>query len=371
MNKHQLIRTCGCARGSVPVQAFAAVLALVLLSNIAVAGVIKVELTKDPNAITAAGRELSVADAQFTGNVPFNSQGTPTGAAIKNKSDNPLKDLHLTAPQGMTFDPLSTGGSAFPEAPEFNADKTQVTFSGANFGKDQSFVIKIPKGTYTGSITPQKQKPPQEKESSSPPEAGSGNSLTAHYDGAGNISFDPATLNFIQYVDGTIVTSNNPSESLLGSQITITPMQVLGSSPDVPGATILSDAFFSIDQGSDVLFAATLGDVLLYPDTSVSGFDTVLQATLFWQDREAGSISRYLDELLGGLGGGNESLLLFRSSLLSQTADLITPGSSTGPVFVNLSIPEPSTALLLLAGIAGMVGRRCSVGLSAMRRHEI
>jgi hypothetical protein len=88
------------------------------------------------------------------------------------------------------------------------------------------------------------------------------------------------------------------------------------------------------------------------PDTSISGFDSVLQATLIWQESQATLTSRYLDELYGTLRAGVAITLLFRSSLLGATDNLAHSGASSGIVVVTNTIaPESVSDLITIKAI--------------------
>ncbi len=175
------------------------------------------------------------------------------------------------------------------------------------------------------------------------PSAGNDSNAIIMYDGFGNLTFQPGNVNFVEYSDGTVIRSNTPTETIIGSLIAIPAMQVVGPSPDIPGAFGLTPVTpFAVELGTDFYLSSGLMDVLLIPDTSVVGFDSVLQALLFWNETELGLVSRYLDELdATAVGPAVESTLQFRTFILGATANLTKPGSSPGTVSVTNTIVVP------------------------------
>jgi hypothetical protein len=169
--------------------------------------------------------------------------------------------------------------------------------------------------------------------------------------GTGTLSFAPGTVNFVQYFDGLTVTSNGPTETINGSDITILPTLLIGPSSTVSGAFEFEDTFFSIVNGGEPLISGTLADMILFPDSSVPG-GSALQGTLTWSGIAVGRGSRYLDERFFR---SDEDALSFYSDLL---ANLSTGGTFFGVVDLNSTsvVPAPATGLFLASGARGLLG---------------
>jgi hypothetical protein len=317
----------------------------------------------------------SIGNANFGEYAPFSSRGfdpdpnkpgSKKGSLIRNASDHVLEDLHLKLTSGDTFDPASTGGGAFSKV-TLSADKKEIWFSGGNIKPGDDFYSFIPKsadfaggvGRYQGRATPKQAEKKDEKKTSVAPETGEKSSAQITYDGAGGFTTSLGNLNFVTYRNGTTVTANSATESIIGSPLTLSPLTLIGPSPDLPGAYRLSDALLFIENGSDVFLSATLQHVLLIPDGSVPGFDTLLQGTLSWTESMTGLNSRFLDEFYAGMVGGHDTLFDFYTNLLGVTGNLATAGTSFGILTVNSTIPEPSTLLLLGGSMFSLLlGRR-------------
>lgn len=225
--------------------------ALVTCLSIASVSLGCINASADPITITISdkipdkARSLPITDFMFQGVNSFTSQGQ--GAKMTNMTANPLKDLEITAPKGMTFSDKSSGDDVFKDKPVISNDGTMITFSGGNVGKRGSFFLAIPEGTYGPSAaTPKVAKAKDKEEKSVPPEGKSDDPLTVNYNGAGTFSFDQAVMTSVEYQDGTVVTANNSTESIIGATINVSPMQITGPSPNLPGVLDLSDALLTV-----------------------------------------------------------------------------------------------------------------------------
>ena len=352
-----------------------------LISTPSLAAPIKIEFDDNAGGKNdgAEGR-ASIGAANFGAYAPFSSRGfeadpaTPRskkGSLIENRSRMVLEDIHLKLTSaGDTFDPASTGGGAFPNV-MLSDDKKEIWFSGGNIKHGDKIYSFIPKsvdfaggnGKYEGRATPQQPPKKDEKKTSVVPKAGEKSSAQITYDGAGGFVAQFGNINFAEYADGTKITANSATESIIGSVMTLSSMALMGPSPDLSGAFRLSDALLFIESGQDVFLSATLGNMLLIPDASIPGFDSLLQGTILWEESVAGLNSRFLDEFYSSMTGGNDGLFNFHTNLLSVTDNLAHSGVSFGIVDVNgTAIPEPSTLLLLATALAGLLGNGGSRG---------
>jgi hypothetical protein len=348
-----------------------------LIATPSLAATIKVEFDDNAGGKNDGARGRgAVGDANFGANAPFSSRGfeaDPTkpgskkGSLIRNASGKVLKDLHLKLTSaGDTFDPASTGGGAFPNV-MLSADKKEIWFDGGNIKPGEDVYSFIPKsadfiggvGKYEGRATAPPPPPPpkkDEKKQSVAPKAGNDVNPQIAYDGAGGFVAQLGNINFAEYRDGTVVTANSVTESIIGSTLTLSPMALIGPSPDLSGAFRLTDALLFIESGQDVFLSATFGDMLLIPDTSVPGFDSLLQGTFRWAESLAGLNSRFLDEFYSSMTGGPDGLFNFHTNLLGVTDNLTQSGVSSGIVDTNGAVPEPSTFTLLCLGTIGLFG---------------
>jgi hypothetical protein len=283
----------------------------------------------------------------------FGSIGAAKGGQFKNMTKKKVRDLHFTIlKKGDKFKNTSKDGDDFDVSFDTDADGNSTMTLTAKEGKElnpnEVLWMKIPEGDqpggnrkpiYKGKLTDDPPPKPRTKEEK-PPKAednggggGGGQKSKISYDfGSNSVSFQMMPIEVVQYADGTIVVSNNLVEPILGCAVSIGPLQVLGPSPDVPGATILSDSGLTLQQGTNVLFGAALVDVLLVPDSSQSGFDSVLQGTLAWEQAVGGSGSRYLYEHFYFF---EEACFFFRSSLLTATGGLLQNGQSDGAGYLT------------------------------------
>ena len=229
-----------------------------------------------------------------------------------------IKDIEITLTSGDTFAAGISGGTAFPTV-TYNAAKTMVTFSGGNIppvpagqavAPANQFWLKIPLsadfpggvGKYKGNVTPPPPPPkpavkasvvpeagnsPGGKPESPTPQLGGDPPAAISYDAESHtFQFSPGAINFVQYRNGQIVTSNSVSESIIGGQISIDPTSLIGLSPDVPGAFQLGDSYLSVAEDlqnptENTFLSGALLQELLIPEAAGSEFDSQLQATIW------------------------------------------------------------------------------------------
>jgi hypothetical protein len=324
---------------------------------------------------------LGLPDTSFV-NQAFKSSGWPNGGLFTNRTGSVIQDLEITLISGDTFAAGISGGKAFPTV-TYSADMKTVTFSGGNIPSvpagvaatpDNMFWLKIPKsadfpggvGMYRGNATPVPPPPKPAEKTSTPPEGGNkdpdNNVAQITYNATtGSFQFSPGAFNFVEYQDGTVATANSASESIIGSFIEIDPTSLIGLSPDVAGAFQLADSYLVIardlqDPTENVFLSGALVQLLLIPQSTSSGFDSVLQATISPQEAGMGLGSSFLGQLLAPNPGGGLQLD-FETNLLAATHDLTVSGSSTGNVLFNInSVPEPSTVVLFAGAALGLMG---------------
>jgi hypothetical protein len=345
---------------------------------------ISIEINDKPPPLPAGQRQAggTIGDSDFGALSPVPSRGFPNGSVITNGSSKDLEDLHLkiTSP-GDTWAVTSGAGSPFSTV-TLSPDKTDLVLSGGKVPPGSSFWLRMPPtkekgGTYTfeGRATPMNPPKPKAPQKSVVPEAGNAPRQPApdapensqipdsaspprlSYSG-GTFEFFPGNINFANYRDGSSALANSPSESIIGAEMKIGPMQLVGSSPDIPGLFLLSSSTFSIEKDGFTLLDAGLDNIILTRDFSVPGFDTLVQATLRLPQSENALRSQFIDELFAGYGQGG-ALLDFYSSILSVTNDLTFPGESSGAVITNAivtngGVPEPDALLLLSFGLLAL-----------------
>jgi hypothetical protein len=284
----------------------------------------------------------------------FGSIGGTKGGKFPNWTQKIITDIHIKLLGGDTFDTTNTKDGDDFDA-KFSDDKTELTLTakegkGLQPGADgdhagETLWMKVPKadqpntpgGTvkYKGSLTPEPCPKSSEKEEKVPKaeDNGGGGQPSPHcfYNPTqGSIFFQMGSIDTIQYFDGSIST-NDPTEPILGAVITLGPMSVVGPSSDVPGALELSESGLTLSQGTNIVFAANVADVLLLPDNSVPGFDTLVQGMLTWEQAPSDTGSRFLSE---HFGTSDKAAFFFRSQLLSATAGLTQGGSSPGVGYI-------------------------------------
>ena len=328
----------------------------------------------------------------------MNGTGMLVGTILKNLSGSAVDDVEITVTsKGDSINRSSSGGGLFtivkffdaagkdvtsdPKVPavkvEFEKGKGTGVPNNAMFWMlvprtNSDFGDKAPKGKFTfdGLATPQVVIKGDLRLAPDPNSAlirNDANPTITFNKSQDMLTFLPGNVNFVKYENGTSTRTNNATESVIGSQITIDPMKVIGPST-ITGAFRLGDSFIDVALNGHVFQAATLTNDLLIPDHSVPGFDSVLQSTLIMNTSVPNEASRYVSEMLDKYieqNTGSYSLaLFFRTDLLAPTItdDLTKSGMSTkGVLDVTLAtaIPEPSSIVLAVIGYLSVVGYYC------------
>lgn len=312
----------------------------------------------------------------------FGSIGAKQGSVIVNDSGKAVKEIDITT-QGNdgtgaanNIDPKSTDGDDFDT--EISKDGKTIKLKakpGKELGKDEQIWIKMPKGPqpgdkgdkiYKGKVVLAQASLPVLPWSPTTPKAAnesgtatvslqlSGGIQTLSFLGAGNITNTT-------YADGSgaITALLDP---IIGSQLVIDDMVILGQSAKVVGAWRLSDSALALVQNGQTVFHAELVNALLIPDPLHPGSADIMAALGFFSEALSDLGSRYLDEYFQISRADG---FVFHSDLLSATNGLTIGGSARGSAALVGQVAEPGSLMLLLAsaiaGVAGGHKRRSAV----------
>jgi hypothetical protein len=295
----------------------------------------------------------------------FGSIAAPKGSIIVNNTEKNVVEIEITT-KGMTggtaneIDGKSGDGDDFTT--DISRDKKTIVFKakkGKELPPDQNVWMLIPKGPqpgqpggkiYEGKVTTSPPAMPPAPAPAAPmvPATGGATGLsTIHYDSAtAMLSFQPGSLTVAAYFDGSSTVTNGPDEYVIGSQIEIGDMQVLGPSSIVPGAYTLSDSGIALVQGGQVLLQAELTNNLLIPDPNhpeysiVQGSLTVGEEGLpFEWGPQAGTMlqSKYIEEYFSD---SSASDVFFQTNILTVTQNLTQDGDANGTVIIGSVAPN-------------------------------
>lgn len=275
----------------------------------------------------------------FTKDAALLAYGEADGTFSINDAEAIITDLHFKIPEGSTAKFKATGnvgGKAFPMVTVADNGKS-ITFDGGNIPKRDPESRDIPYVWFRFDdlgdtkpevrITPEKPKQPDKKGKEGGASAGAASGVPCSYTpDTGVFQFGASQVGLIQYLDGS---SGIGSDPLTGQPLLIGASTMVGPSPDLAGAWRLTDSFISFGSLGLPSLYATLTDVLLIPDSSVPGFDSVIQASLVWAQERPAFGSRVLDEFYGPDSPVAQPTLFLRTNLLAATSGLTGPGSRT------------------------------------------
>jgi len=284
----------------------------------------------------------SLAANMFRANAKFGSVGNGLGAVHRNQTGKVITDVHIKLLNGNTFKNTSSGGNAFPTVTIGGGGAT-IDFEGGNIAAGEflwSKMPEFPQGDAEGKLTDAPPPVKKKKEGKAAPKTGSTSSSGSYDADTGALDLAPSQIDFTIYRSGS---SSHPDETLVGADVVIDTMIKIGPSGSVSGAYEFSDANIVISVTSDAFVQGSLTDVLLIPDSSVGGFDSVLQATLAWDYSVGGIRSPVLDDIYGPTQPGEDRLLLFRSNLLTETSGL-TMDSPSSSGTLDLAVAQPDAS---------------------------
>lgn len=307
----------------------------------------------------------------------FGSIGAKQGSIIANESGKDVKEIDIstkgTDSKGADnkIDSKSTDGDDFDT--EISADGKTIKLKakkGKELKPDENIWIKMPKGPqpqdkgtkiYSGKVVLAQASLPQHPGKPGYP-AVSNSTGTAVVGlqingGVQTLTFGGAgAVQVATYFNGS-TTTNPLIDSIIGSQILIDDMTILGPSALLAGAYQLSDSAIALAQSGQALLHASLTNGLLIPDQMHPGFARITATLGFFEEALTDAQSRYLDEFFG-ISMADQ--LIFDSDLLVGTLGLTVNGSGVGNVSIASVIPEPDMAGMLLAStlIAAAFNRR-------------
>ena len=318
----------------------------------------------------------------------FGSDGFAQGVYFQNLTGTTVDDIEITMNNMTDTFAGSTGNADWmvtPTAPGGGKPATlTITATGAGLAKNAYLWLAIPgaeKNTdvttpwqFTGMLTTKNPlgmgplvAPPTKLALGIGTGVGAGVPVASYSSGTGMLSFTNGTINIARYLNGTSTMTNGPTESIIGGTVEIQPTAFLGADPTVSGAYDFADTLVQVFQGTTLFEDATLGDIVVYPGSSVSGDTSELFGTLTWQNVIPGLGSEYVDQ---DLAFSAQDGLYLDSNLISATNGFLDDGSSSGPLEIaSISVvPEPPTVLLVTAGVFAAV---CWTGSLRRRRYRI
>ena len=154
---------------------------------------------------------------------------------------------------------------------------------------------------------------------------GTSTAVLSFLDNSFNLS--GASIQQIQYQNGTVTLANSSTEDLIGTQMVIVGINLIGPSPDVPGAYAFTDGSFAVLRNGMFVYGGNLTDVILYPDNSVPGFNSTLQGDLGWDSSSQQDGSEFLNE---NMAAPNGSIVFIHTNLLDSQNMVVfnTPAQS-------------------------------------------
>ena len=300
----------------------------------------------------------------------FGSIGASQGSIIQNSSGKDVKEIEVTtkgkdaANKDNAIDAKSKDGDDF----DATISGKTITFkakAGKELKPNQRIWMLIPEGPqpgtpgnkiYEGKVTTAQFVPPPQAGFDRPTQVAAVSETVAVSLGINGtlktLSFTAGAIDFTSYGDGS--TNRSPAlDFAVGSQVAIGDMTILGPS-SLSGAFDLSDSGISLTRNGRVIFQGELVNGLLIPDPQHSGWAHVQARFGFFEEGSALPGSRFMQE---HFGEATEGGFFMDADLLLATNGLAVPGTGHGIALVAGVIPEPASAVLMVVGLALVVGR--------------
>ena len=184
----------------------------------------------------------------------------------------------------------------------------------------------------------------------------------------GTLTYHGGTIAQVMYSDMTSTSVNTPTETIIGSALTVTGLHLVSS--DGMGNAAFTGGTFSITNGAATYLQAADDGVFLSRDP-VTG-DTILLGLPSDYSLNTSLNSRYISELSAALAGGLGAIfeLDLDEDLSDATAGFTQDATANvvdcpyGRSYLVNSVPEPSSWALLACGVpipGGFIRRRTPV----------
>jgi PEP-CTERM motif-containing protein len=279
-----------------------------------------------------------------------------------------VNSIQITT-QGMTGGTDNAIDSKSTDGDDFNAtiNGKTITFTakdGKALKNNQYIWMRIPEGPqpgtegskiYKGKVTTAALTPPPspEVQMARVPEAGNtAGAVVAYQSTTQTLSFSAGNVSFTTYFDDTTVMTNGPGETVIGAEIQVGDMHILGPSSSVPGAFALSDSGVALVVNGETVLQGEVVNSLLIPDLKRPVFAEIQGSLLSFFTEGVMHGSQYISEFFSN---STASDLFVETDLLAATDNLAMDGAGHGgAVIASVSVPEPSTWAMLLLGLAGL-----------------
>lgn len=315
---------------------------------------------------------------------PWSSNGYPRGGFHKNNTGKTITEIVIKLEAPDEFDPASVTASNGFGNPMLSDDKRTLTFTGLDIKPCQGVWSMVPwskekveggftkdvsqadrgtdteaKGVYTGEVkegTPQAPKPPKKEEPAKDADK-SGDKKTnergrstageeqsqAEFDGLEHLFFSFAPIQYIEYAPGSpggVLLEPTSGEDLIGAQVLLPSLELDGPVPEIPGAWRLKSQVIEIVHGTAICLNGALTNVLLVPDSTIPGYDSVIQGEIAWPVTDGAVSSRFIRRLSEDSAHLRQMQFFIRTGLLNATAGLTVPASTPIEYMWTTAQPE-------------------------------